>query len=61
MDAENQTNIKKIAEGERTEGSGNENIIVVLGASDLEGAENEAFPDANLAGCAVKKPQIESK
>ena len=42
MDAENQTNIKKIAEGERTEGSGNENIIVVLGASDLEGAEISA-------------------
>ena len=42
MDAENQANIKQIAEGQHTEGSSNENIIVVLGASDLEGAEISA-------------------
>ena len=42
MDAENQRNIKKIAEDERPEASFNENIIVVLGASDLEGAEISA-------------------
>jgi len=33
MDAENQAQIKKIAEG-----AGSDDIIVVLGASDLEGA-----------------------
>jgi betaine reductase len=42
MDAENQTNIKKIAEGENAEATSNEDIIVVLGASDLEGAEISA-------------------
>ncbi len=38
MDAEAQANIKKIAEGQESEG----NVIVVLGASDIEGAEISA-------------------
>jgi betaine reductase len=38
MDAEAQGNIKRIAENQE----GNENLIVVLGASDLEGAEISA-------------------
>jgi len=42
MDAENQANIKKIAEDRDTAGAGTDNIIVVLGASDLEGAEISA-------------------
>ena len=42
MDAENQANIKKIAEDGNTAGASPENIIVVLGASDLEGAEISA-------------------
>lgn len=37
MDGENQAQIKKIAEGAENEG-GSDNIIVVLGASDIEGA-----------------------
>jgi glycine reductase len=37
MDAENQAQVKKIAEGAENEG-GSDNIIVVLGASDIEGA-----------------------
>ncbi|MCK4784407.1 MAG: hypothetical protein KAV87_11695 [Desulfobacteraceae bacterium] len=37
MDAENQAQVKKIAEGAENEDSTN-NIIVVLGASDIEGA-----------------------
>jgi betaine reductase len=42
MDAENQANIKKIAENGNTDGDSPDNIIVVLGASDLEGAEISA-------------------
>jgi betaine reductase len=42
MDAENQANIKNIAETEQNPSTSNENIIVVLGASDLEGAEISA-------------------
>jgi glycine reductase len=42
MDAENQNTIKKIAENERKEGSPPDDVIVVLGASDLEGAEISA-------------------
>jgi betaine reductase len=37
MDAENQAQVKKIAEGAKNKG-GSDNIIVVLGASDIEGA-----------------------
>ena len=37
MDSENQAQIKKIAESARNEGNSG-NIIVVLGASDIEGA-----------------------
>jgi len=37
MDAENQAQVKKIAEDAENEG-GSDNIIVVLGASDIEGA-----------------------
>ncbi len=37
MDAENQAQIKKIAEGAQNDGNSG-NIIVVLGASDIEGA-----------------------
>jgi glycine reductase len=37
MDAENQAQVKKIAEGAKNEDNTN-NIIVVLGASDIEGA-----------------------
>jgi betaine reductase len=42
MDMENQANIKKLVEEERAVGNSTENIIVVLGASDLEGAEISA-------------------
>lgn len=42
MDTENQTTIKKIADNEREGTETNDNIIVVLGASDLEGAEISA-------------------
>jgi len=38
MDAEAQTNIKKIAEVQESKG----NVIVVLGASDIDGAEISA-------------------
>ena len=37
MDAENQAQVKKIAEDAESEG-GSDNVIVVLGASDIEGA-----------------------
>ena len=37
MDAENQAQVKKIAEDAESEGSA-DNVIVVLGASDIEGA-----------------------
>ena len=37
MDTENQAHVKKIAERAENEG-GSDNIIVVLGASDIEGA-----------------------
>ena len=37
MDGENQAQVKKIAEGAENEG-GSDTIIVVLGASDIEGA-----------------------
>ena len=50
MDAEAQGNIKKIAENQ----DGKENLIVVLGASDLEGAEISAetvtMGDPSFAG-----------
>jgi glycine/sarcosine/betaine reductase complex component A len=50
MDAEAQGNIKRIAETQE----GNENLIVVLGASDLEGAEISAetvtLGDPSFAG-----------
>ena len=50
MDAEAQGNIKRIAENQE----GNENLIVVLGASDLEGAEISAetvtLGDPSFAG-----------
>ena len=42
MDAKNQANIKKIAESGSQEDKGTNNIIVVLGASDIEGAEISA-------------------
>jgi glycine reductase len=42
MDAKNQENIKMIAEGDKQEKKPSDNIIVVLGASDLEGAEISA-------------------
>ena len=37
MDAENQAQVKKIAEDAESDG-GSDNVIVVLGASDIEGA-----------------------
>lgn len=50
MDAEAQGNIKRIAENQE----GNDNLIVVLGASDLEGAEVSAetvtLGDPSFAG-----------
>jgi len=50
MDAEAQGNIKRIAENQE----GNENLIVVLGASDLEGAkisaETVTLGDPSFAG-----------
>jgi len=50
MDAEAQGNIKRIAENQE----GNENLIVVLGASDLEGAQISAetvtLGDPSFAG-----------
>ncbi len=51
MDAEAQGNIKRIAENQE----GNENLIVVLGASDLEGAtqisaETVTLGDQSFAG-----------
>ena len=42
MDAENQANIKSIADDEKKDTNSSDNIIVVLGASDLEGAEISA-------------------
>jgi len=42
MDAENQANIKKITENEKKDQTTPDNIIVVLGASDVEGAEISA-------------------
>ena len=63
MDAENQTQIKKIAERlENTKGSND--LIVVLGASDLEGAliSAETVTDGDpsfsgpLAGVSLKLP-----
>ena len=42
MDAENQANIKSIADDENKDTNSSDNIIVVLGASDLEGAEISA-------------------
>jgi len=42
MDADNQANIKNIAESEKSPTNSTDNIIVVLGASDLEGAEISA-------------------
>jgi len=42
MDSETQANIKKIAEDEKKDTNSSDNIIVVLGASDFEGAEISA-------------------
>jgi len=51
MDLETQANIKKIAE---SEGNARQELIVVLGASDIEGAEISAetvtFGDPSFAG-----------
>ncbi len=51
MDPETQTNIKKIAE---SDGNAQKDIIVVLGASDIEGAEISAetvtFGDPSYTG-----------
>ena len=53
MDPENQTQVKKIAEGAE-EGGASDNIIVVLGASDIEGAlisaETVTVGDPSFAG-----------
>jgi len=63
MDAENQAQVKKIAEGvEREDGSNN--VIVVLGASDIEGAlisaETVTVGDPSftgpLAGVSLRLP-----
>jgi betaine reductase len=61
MDQESQTNIKKIAENEK---SGSDHIIVVLGASDIEGAaisaETVTVGDPSftgpLAGVSLRLP-----
>ena len=42
MDAESQANIKKLAENEKRDTQSLDDIIVVLGASDVEGAEISA-------------------
>ena len=63
MDAENQAQIKKIAEDAEGE-DGSNNIIVVLGASDLEGAlisaETVTIGDPSftgpLAGVSLRLP-----
>jgi len=63
MDAENQTQIKKIAERLENVKAGN-NLIVVLGASDLDGAliSAETVTDGDpsfsgpLAGVSLKLP-----
>jgi betaine reductase len=63
MDAENQTQIKKIAE-KLGNARGSNNLIVVLGASDLEGAliSAETVTDGDpsfsgpLAGVSLKLP-----
>jgi glycine reductase len=53
MDPENQTQVKKIAEG-AGDGGAPDNIIVVLGASDIEGAlisaETVTVGDPSFAG-----------
>jgi len=64
MEAENQANIKKLAQDESALGNTNKNIIVVLGASDFEGAEISAetviFGDPSftgpLAGVSLRLP-----
>lgn len=63
MDAENQAQVKKIAEGVDNE-DGSNNIIVVLGASDIEGAlisaETVTVGDPSftgpLAGVSLRLP-----
>jgi betaine reductase len=63
MDAENQAQVKKIAEGVEGE-DGSDNIIVVLGASDIEGAlisaETVTVGDPSftgpLAGVSLRLP-----
>lgn len=63
MDAENQANIKKITEDEKNTNTSN-SVIVVLGASDFEGAEISAetvtFGDPSftgpLAGVSLRLP-----
>jgi betaine reductase len=63
MDSENQANIKKIAENEN-DAKGNNNIIVVLGAGDIEGAlisaETVTVGDPSftgpLAGVSLRLP-----
>ena len=42
MDAENQRTIKRIAENWKNDGNSTDQILVVLGASDIEGAELSA-------------------
>ena len=63
MDSENQAQIKKIAEGSGTSGP-SDDLIVVLGASDLDGAliSAETVTDGDpsfsgpLAGVSLKLP-----
>jgi len=63
MDSENQANIKKITEDEN-DAKGNGNIIVVLGAGDIEGAlisaETVTVGDPSftgpLAGVSLRLP-----
>lgn len=54
MDPENQANIKKLAESEMEDGKSTDNVVVVLGASDIEGAEISAetvtLGDPSFAG-----------
>jgi betaine reductase len=64
MDQESQSAIKKIVEGDRQENERGDDIIVVLGASDIDGAEISAetvtFGDPSftgpLAGVSLRLP-----
>jgi glycine reductase len=63
MDSENQANIKKVTEDEK-EAQGNDSIIVVLGAGDIDGAlisaETVTVGDPSftgpLAGVSLRLP-----